>query len=196
MKKERLIAFTDAVLAIIMTILVMALEKPSEISIEGFWELRESFFAYCLSFFWLGSVWIAMNNIWERVEWVSRKVVWWTLIFLFFSSFMPYATGLVSSNFDNRLAQAFYGIVVIATTVSNLILHKVIDSPNPENTVLLETTKTYRRLLMPDIIIKGTALILTLTVYPSTMMYGVLFAAAYIQITKAIILKKKKWLLN
>ena len=51
MGKERLIAFTDAVLAIIMTILVLELEKPAEPTIEAFWALRQNFFAYFLSFF-------------------------------------------------------------------------------------------------------------------------------------------------
>ena len=67
MKKERLIAFTDAVLAIIMTILVLELEKPDAPTLEAFWELRQNFFAYFLSFFWLGSLWIALNNLWEKV---------------------------------------------------------------------------------------------------------------------------------
>lgn len=58
MKKDRVAAFTDAVLAIIMTILVLELEKPSTINLRTFWELRHSFFSYTLSFFWLGSMWV------------------------------------------------------------------------------------------------------------------------------------------
>ena len=192
MKKERLSAFTDAVLAIIMTILVLELKKPSELTLEGFWELRVSFFAYALSFFWLGSTWISMHSIWDTVERVSRPVLWWSLVFLFFASFMPYATGLVSNHFDNRLAQAFYGIVVIATTGCNWVLNKVIDPPNSDNKALLETTKAYRRLLLPDLLIKGVALVLSLTVCPPVMMYGVLLAAGYCQLAKAVLLKNRK----
>ena len=75
MKKERLIAFTDAVLAIIMTILVLELEKPDAPTLEAVWELRQNFFAYFLSFFWLGSLWIALNNLWEKVENISASVI-------------------------------------------------------------------------------------------------------------------------
>ena len=63
--KERLIAFTDAVLAIIMTILVLELDKPDEPTLSAFWALRQNFFAYFLSFFWLGSLWMALNTLWE-----------------------------------------------------------------------------------------------------------------------------------
>ena len=192
MKKERLLAFTDAVLAIIMTILVLELKKPEEISLSGLWALRSNYFAYWLSFFWLGSVWISMHSIWEKVETVSRTVLWWNLIFLFFASFMPYATGLVSTNFNNHLTQAFYGIVVIVVTCVNWILHKVVDRANPGNQSLHEATKSYRMFQVPDIAIKLIALILSLTVYPPAMMYGVLAAAVYVQLSKAIYYRKTR----
>ena len=192
MKKERLLAFNDAVLAIIMTILVLELKKPEEISLSGFWALRSNYFAYWLSFFWLGSVWISMHGIWEKVETVSRTVLWWNLIFLFFASFMPYATGLVSTNFNNHLTQAIYGAVVIVVTCVNWILHKVVDHANPGNQSLHEATKSYRMFQMPDITIKLIALIISLTVYPPAMMYGVLAAAGYVQLSKYIYYKKTR----
>lgn len=79
MGKERLIAFTDAVLAIIMTILVLELEKPDAPTIEAFFALRQNFFAYFLSFFWLGSLWMALNTLWEKVEKISTTVCNWFL---------------------------------------------------------------------------------------------------------------------
>ncbi|MGT2925687.1 TMEM175 family protein [Streptococcus cuniculipharyngis] len=51
MNKERISAFVDAVLAIIMTILVLELERPKSLTVEGFWALRNNFFAYTISFF-------------------------------------------------------------------------------------------------------------------------------------------------
>ena len=74
MKKDRLIALTDAVLAIIMTILILELEKPTTPSLQAFWDLRQNFFAYFLSFFWLGSLWMALNKLWEKVERISQEL--------------------------------------------------------------------------------------------------------------------------
>ena len=82
MKKDRLIVLTDAVLAIIMTILVLELEKPTTPSLEAFWDLRQNFFACFLSFFWLGSLWMALNTLWEKVEKISSEIIWWNLFLL------------------------------------------------------------------------------------------------------------------
>lgn len=68
MKKERLTAFTDAVLAIIMTILVLELKKPDEISWIGLWNLRTNFLAYFISFFWLGTMWVNLHRSWDKIE--------------------------------------------------------------------------------------------------------------------------------
>ena len=186
MKKDRLIALTDAVLAIIMTILILELEKPTTPSLQAFWDLQQNFFAYFLSFFWLGSLWMALNTLWEKVEKISPQIVWWNLYLLFFVSFMPYATGIVSNHFMNHTAQLFYGLIVIMSTVANWFLHKAIDKPNIDQKELLEATAQYRKLLIPDLIIKGVGLILSLTVYPPIMMYSVLVAAFYIITLKAL----------
>ena len=116
MKKDRVAAFTDAVLAIIMTILVLELEKPSEPTLAALWELRYSFFSYTLSFFWLGSMWVNIHNEWETIEKINAKTLWVTLVLLFFCSVIPYATDFVSRDFNSKVAQGFYGVFVMLVT--------------------------------------------------------------------------------
>ena len=72
MSKERLIAFTDAVLAIIMTILVLELERPNQISWQALWDLRTGFFAYTISFFWLGTMWVNLHRSWDVVDKIKK----------------------------------------------------------------------------------------------------------------------------
>ena len=114
-----------------------------------------------------------------QVSQVEKGGIWKNLYLLFFVSFMPYATGIVSSHFMNHTAQLFYGLIVIVSTVANWFLHKVIDKPNMDQKELLEATAQYRKLLIPDLIIKGVGLILSLIVYPPIMMYSILIAAFY-----------------
>ena len=86
MEKERLVTFTDAVLAIIMTILVLELKKPTEPTLAQLWALRESFLAYAMSFFWLGSMWINLHNTWSKANIISTKVIGWNIVLLFLLS--------------------------------------------------------------------------------------------------------------
>lgn len=129
---------------------------------------------------------MALNTLWEKVEKISQRVIWCNLYLLFFVSFMPYATGIVSNHFMNHTAQLFYGLIVILSTVANWFLHKAIDKPNIDQKELLEATAQYRKLLIPDLVIKGVGLILSLTVYPPIMMYSVLIAAFYIITLKTL----------
>lgn len=184
MNKERLVAFTDAVLAIIMTILVLELPKPTEPTLDAIFALKESFLAYTLSFFWLGSMWVSLHNIWHKVDKISTKIIWWNIALLFFASLIPYTTSLVSEYFNNGIIQAFYGLVVIFVTITNAILNIVLDEPNKENKELLSITKGFRKILLIDIFIKIVGLVIAISIYPPAMMISVLVAALFITIMK------------
>lgn len=121
-----------------------------------------------------------------QVSQVEKGGIWKDLYLLFFVSFMSYATGIVSSHFMNHTAQLFYGLIVIVSAVANWFLHKVIDKPNIDQKELLEANAQYRKLLIPDLIIKGVGLILSLILYPPIMMYSVLIAAFYIITLKTL----------
>lgn len=172
MTKERLVAFTDAVLAIIMTILVLELEKPDEVTLHSLWELRTNFFAYALSFFWLGIMWVNMHHGWHDVKKVSSKVVWNTMLLLFFSSFFPYVTSLVANNFYNEVAQVFYGIIILLVSTFNTLMYRSLRQI-PEN-VQMESFMRSRRWVPLDLAVKTVGLVLTITVYPPAVTYAIL----------------------
>ena len=114
----------DAVIAIVMTILVLELEKTAAPTLEAFWKLRINFAAYALSFLWLASMWTSLHNAWHVVEKISNRTMWLSMGLLFFSSLFPYATSLVASYFFSRVVQGFYGLVVIATTVMMILIYR------------------------------------------------------------------------
>ena len=75
MNKERLAAFMDAILAIIMTILILELKKPETATLKALWNLRVNFFAYTLSFFWLGTMWVNLHNEWYKIKYITPLIV-------------------------------------------------------------------------------------------------------------------------
>lgn len=189
MGKERIAAFTDAVLAIIMTILILELEKPNPLSLAGLWDLRENFFSYALSFFWLGLMWLTHHNSWTPVKKISNSTVVYTLILLFFSSFFPYTTSIVSANFNSRLAQAMYGIIVIAVTLSNIFISKSLDKANPQIKFgLLYSTPDSITIL--DLLIKVVGLLLSITIFPAAMSLAIFIDIAIIALSFVVLGRK------
>ena len=61
--------------------------------------LRDQFIAYCISFFWIGTMWAGLHNNLHRVKIITRDVSWLAIVLLFFSSMVPYATRIVSAHF-------------------------------------------------------------------------------------------------
>lgn len=196
MKKERLIAFTDAVLAIVMTILVLELTKPDPVSLAGFWALRENFFAYTLSFFWLGTMWINLHNEWYHIKRINNHTIWGTLVMLFFSSIFPYATSIVSENFNNITAQFFYGIIVIAITVSSILSHRTLIKENVNVTTISDQLAHRNRWLLLDLGIKIIGLVLSVTVLPEAMSYSVLLTLLVLVIPNQIKFVRKNFSQN
>ena len=173
MNKERLAAFMDAVLAIIMTILILELKKPEIATLKALWNLRVDFFAYTLSFFWLGTMWVNLHNEWHKIKYITPLIVWVNVVLLFFSSFFPYVTSFVTSYYNSSVAQGFYGIIVLAVTFCNIISGHLIGKANRNDEKSQESLKIRMRWLSIDIIIKIMGLIISCTFYPPAMMISV-----------------------
>lgn len=180
LNKGRLESFIDAILAIIMTILVLNLQMPKEPTLAGFWALRESFFAYALSFFWLGSLWTSMNGIWQNVQRINNITVTLSLVLLFFCSLFPYACSLANTYFYNRTVQGFYGSLILGVTILNLCLHTQLERINQDCPILLLFINEYRKLILVDLIIKVCGLI-SIAWFPPGMMIATLIALTWMK---------------
>ncbi len=181
MSKERLVAFTDAVLAIVITILVLELDKPTQVTWAGIFALRENYFAYTTSFFWIGLMWLSHHNGWQEVKKINSSIVILSLVMLFFTSFFPYTTSIMASHFNNSVAQALYGINVILVTFSNISISQALNHANRHlHFGLLFTTPNWVMIL--NLLLKFIGLIITLTIYPPMMTWVVMFDVAFLSV--------------
>lgn len=183
MEKERLGAFIDAVLAIVMTILVLELEKPKTFDLQGLWELRTNFLAYAISFFWLGAMWVNIHSSSHLIKKVSQKTVWATIVMLFFSSLFPYTTQLIATHFMNGTMQAFYGVIVLLITFSVLWYYQTLEEVN-DGAEMHGLNADRKKWLTWDIGIKILGLILSLTIFPAGVGISVLVTLVFIVIPK------------
>jgi len=173
----------DAVIPIVMTILVLELEKPSAPTIEAFLDLRINFAEYALSFLWLASMWTSLHNAWHVVDKISNRTMWLSMALLFFSSLFPYSTSLVARYFTSRVIQGFYGLVVIATTIMLVLIYSSLakDDKRPET---VQYMKQVNRLLLIDIGIKIAGAVLGVMFWPPLVSIGILVAAVFTTIMR------------
>ncbi|MBO7158971.1 TMEM175 family protein [Methanobrevibacter sp.] len=122
MNSEKLEAFVDAVLAIILTVIVLELPQPETITFAGFWALKTNFFAYLTSFIVVLTNWYFFHIIFEIIKKIDGKVIAMTGLVVFVMSLLPYFTLLISNNFTNINAQLCYCIFFIVIELAYDVL--------------------------------------------------------------------------
>ncbi len=188
--RDRLGAFMDAILAIIMTILVLELEKPSAPTLAAFASLWRAYVAYAISFLWLGSMWTALHIVWDRIERVSQRSVWISILLLFWASFLPYTTSLVQSWVAYRAAQGVYGGIVLLTTLHLYWLYLSLSRDN-EASYAGSYIKMAKRNLRIDLLIKTAGLIIGEIFWPQLVAISVLIAAAFMLVGRINFRRRK-----
>lgn len=126
MKSTRLEAFSDAVIAIAMTIMVLELKIPHGADLEALQPMLPIFLVYVLSFIYLGIYWNNHHHMFQATESVNGKILWANMHLLFWLSLIPFATGWMGENHFAPLPTAAYGVVLICSAVSYTILQTVI----------------------------------------------------------------------
>ena len=126
MGKARLEAFSDGVIAIIITIMVLDLKIPSGASLTSIESIVPVFLNYVLSFVYVGIYWNNHHHLLHTVQRVSGGVLWANLHLLFWLSLFPFVTGWMGGNYTAELPTAFYGGVLFMASLAYLILERVI----------------------------------------------------------------------
>ena len=112
MNKTRLEAFSDAVIAIILTIMVLELKIPHGTDLDALKPLLPVLLAYVLSFIYLGIYWNNHHHMLQATRTVNGKVLWANMHLLFWLSLIPFATGWMGENHFAPLPTAVYGGVL------------------------------------------------------------------------------------
>ena len=136
MGKERLEAFSDGVIAIIITIMVLELKVPHGASLDALAPLLPAFLSYLLSFVYVGIYWNNHHHMLHAATQVSGGVLWANLHLLFWLSLMPFATGWMGENLFAPWPSAVYGFVLLMAAISYWILQQsIIACEGPASTL-------------------------------------------------------------
>ncbi|MFN8155409.1 MAG: TMEM175 family protein [Bacteroidia bacterium] len=150
MNKNRLEAFSDGVIAIIITIMVLELKIPHGVQFSDFCEQLPHFAGYVLSFIYVGIYWNNHHHMIHTVKKVSGGILWANLHLLFWLSLFPYFTGWVSEHYREPVPVAAYGAVMLCAAIAYFILQNVILKVHGPDSVLSKAVgKDYKGKISP-----------------------------------------------
>ena len=122
MSKGRVEAFSDGVLAIIITIMVLELQAPDESTLAALLPLIPKFLSYVLSFIFVGIYWNNHHHLWQAVDRVNGSILWANLHLLFWLSLIPFVTGWMGENHFSTIPVAMYGVVLWLSAMAYYIM--------------------------------------------------------------------------
>ena len=162
MRKDRLTAFSDGVIAIIITIMVLELRPPHEASWQALKAVAPLFSSYVLSFLYVAIYWNNHHHLMHMSKRVNGAILWANMHLLFWLSLIPFATGWLGENHFAVAPTALYGIALLLPAIAYYLLQIAIIQVNGEDTALA-------RALGKDI--KGKI---------SPLLYAIAIAAAFL----------------
>jgi uncharacterized membrane protein len=136
MSKGRMEAFSDGVLAIIITIMVLELKVPHEADLSALLPLVPVLLSYVLSFVFLGIYWNNHHHLLQAIKHVDGRVLWANLHLLFWLSLIPFVTGWMGENQFAAWPVALYGAVLLLAGVAYVILTRTLISLHGRDSVL------------------------------------------------------------
>jgi uncharacterized membrane protein len=160
MEKNRLEAFSDGVLAIIITIMVLEMKVPHGSDFEALKPLIPVFLSYILSFIYIGIYWNNHHHLIKAALRVNGAILWANLHLLFWLSLFPFVTGWVGENHFTPLPSALYGAVLLFAAIAYYILQNLIvaEQGGRESKLARAIGKDWKGKLSPILYAVGIAL--------------------------------------
>lgn len=122
MTKNRLEAFSDGVLAIIITIMVLELRPPENTDLQSLLAVVPFFISYLVSFIYVGIYWNNHHHLFQIVGKVNGKILWANLHLLFWLSLIPFTTAWIGEHFTSALSVLAYGTILLMCAIAYTIL--------------------------------------------------------------------------
>lgn len=139
MTRNRMEAFSDGVLAIIITIMVLKLKTPEQVNLKELGDILPTLLAYVLSYVYIGIYWTKHHHLLNTVDSVSGSVLWKNLHWLFWMSLIPLATEWMGLNPLAKFPTVFYGLILFMCAVSYHMLQGALVKSNGPDSLLAKS---------------------------------------------------------
>ncbi len=136
MRKDRLLAFSDGVFAIIITIMVLELKVPQEPTLAALVKLAPKLLSYVLSFIYVAIYWNNHHHMLETVRRVNGVTLWANMALLFFLSLIPFTTAWMGETYFAPLPTSVYGGLLLLSAFSYTLLQRTLIAVHSDNALL------------------------------------------------------------
>ena len=164
METTRFETFFDAIIAIIITVLVLKIPQPATPTLNGILELQPIYIAYLISFLILYNIWYSNHNLFQIIDTISNRELWIYGIMTFIISLLPYFTIWLARNINSIPAETIFGLIFISTHILYSLSLREIHKTNKYNKKLHDLNYESKWNNFP-LIILIIGFILTYTVY-------------------------------
>ena len=164
METTRFETFFDAIIAIIITVLVLKIPQPTSATPEALLQLNPIFISYLISFLILYNIWYANHNLFQLIDTIDNNSVWIFGFMTFAISLLPYFTIWVANNIYSIPAETMFGVLFIVTHILNTLATRAIYRSNPYNEQLKKLNFNSYYMNTPAIVLV-LGFILTYTIY-------------------------------
>lgn len=178
MTTTRLEAFSDGVLAIIITIMVLEIKVPHDTSWKALSALAPVFNSYVLSFIYVGIYWGNHHHLMHTTKHVSWKIIWANMHLLFWLSLIPFATGWMGENHFAQNTVIVYAMVLFCCAIAYTILQLVLQKEHPKNEALEIAFQKHSKKGMLSMAIYTTSIVIAF--FNSTVSFLLLAVVAVI----------------
>lgn len=176
MKTNRLEAFSDGVLAIIITIMVLELKAPEEATFHALIPVLPVFMSYLMSFIYLGIYWNNHHHLFQITEKVNGKILWANLHLLFWLSLIPFTTAWMGENYQECTPVTLYGMVLLMNAIAYFILQQVIIKSHGEDFLLRKAIGIDLKGIISGLIYSGGIILSFFTFWPAVACYMIVAA--------------------
>ncbi len=145
MSTNRLEAFSDGVIAIIVTIMVLELRAPAQPTIQALWKVAPVFISYGLSFLVVAIMWVNHHHLIHAVRGVTVRLLWTNLYLLFWMSLVPFVTDYLGKNYREPLAVALYGLDLVLCSSAFYLLRIILIQQDRHDSALAEYHASIQR---------------------------------------------------
>ena len=150
MSTGRLEAFSDGVIAIIITIMVLEMKVPHGGRLEDLVPLLPTFLSYVLSFFYVGIYWNNHHHMLHACTWVTGGMLWANLHLLFWLSLFPFTTGWMGENHFTAMPTVLYGVVLLMAAIAYFLLQQtIIRAQGPDSVLKKAVGRDWKGKLSP-----------------------------------------------